>query len=288
MTQRHVAGTPLRRTRRYPASPALSSMRLARGVALLTALLVVAIATTLGMGTALRDRTQIHRATLVLEQDRARSVLLGAEFIALRLLESLDNLADLPWEGCVSPRFPLQVEGIDLLVRLENLHCRFNLNSLSHPEDPPIREFVALLERAAQEQERPLVNGEVIVAAIRDWMNPLTDDPVYRLRLPPERSGNRPFLLASEVMRVQGVTGEDWQTMASYVTALPGTTNLIDRERAPESVLGTARASDPEGPLRYMRLELVARLPSMDFFHCAILDGPNGRTILREFTPCEP
>lgn len=260
-----------------------------RGVALLTALLVVAIAVTAAIGMSVRDHAQIQRSGLVFEQDLARSLLLGAEVMALRLLEQWPNLNELPWDSCVSPPVPLVIDGIDLIASLENLHCRFNLNSLARVEDPPVAAFADLVARAGSEANIAAWQGEQLAAAIRDWMDPETDDPVYQLRTPPERSGNRPFLLASELNRVQGMTPEIWEAIAPYVTARPGTDNLIDMERAPDVVrdaVGLQEGEQTEG-LRYFRLSLVARLPQRDFFHCAVLDAPNGRTLVREFTSCE-
>jgi len=260
-----------------------------RGVALITALLVVALAVTAAIGMSVRDHTQIQRSGLVFEQDLARSLLLGAEVMALRLLEQWPNLNELPWDSCVSPPVPLVIDGIDLIASLENLHCRFNLNSLARVEDAPVAAFADLVARAGSEANIAAWQGEQLAAAIRDWMDPETDDPVYRLRTPPERSGNRPFLLASELNRVQGMTSEMWEAIAPYVTARPGTDNLIDMERAPDVVrdaVGPQEEEQTEG-LRYFRLSLVARLPQRDFFHCAVLDAPNGRTVVREFTSCE-
>jgi general secretion pathway protein K len=259
-----------------------------RGVALITALLVVALAVTAAIGMSVRDQTQIQRTTLVFEQDLARSLLLGAEVMALRLLEQWDNLDELPWDECLSPPLPLVIDDIDLIARLENLHCRFNLNSLARAEDPPVAAFADLVARAGAGANLAAWQGEQLAAAVRDWMDPETDDPVYRLRTPPERSGNRPFLLASELNRVQGMTPEIWETIAPYVTARPGTDNLIDMERAPDVVRDAmaGQTGEPEG-LRWFRLSLVAQLPQRDFFHCAVLDAPNGRTVVREFTACE-
>ncbi len=260
-----------------------------RGIALITALLVVALAVTAAIGMSVRDHTQIQRSGLVFEQDLARSLLLGAEVMALRLLEQWPNLNELPWDSCVSPPVPLVIDGIDLIASLENLHCRFNLNSLARVEDAPVAAFADLVAQAGSEANIAAWQGEQLAAAIRDWMDPETDDPVYQLRTPPERSGNRPFLLASELNRVQGMTPEIWDAIAPYVTARPGTDNLIDMERAPDVVrdaVGLQESEQTEG-LRYFRLSLVARLPQRDFFHCAVLDAPNGRTLVREFTSCE-
>lgn len=262
-------------------------MRRERGVALVTALLVVAIAVSVAVGMSLRDRTQIHRAALVLQHDRAHAVLRGAEIAMRRALEQWPDLERLPWEDCVSPSLQLLVDDVEVSAIVENMHCRFNLNSLGRAERPPLNVFADLVARVG-----PGVapwQGEQLASAARDWLDPATDDPVYRLRTPPERSGNRPFSLASEFLRVQGVTPELFAGLAPYLAALPGTDNLVDMQRAPEA-LRSAAALEPreEGGVRYFRLALSTRLDGRDYFQCALLDAPNGNLVLREATPCEP
>lgn len=259
------------------------------GVALLTAMLVVALAASAAVGMAVRDQIQIQRAALLLEQDYARALLLGAETMARRLLESWDDYSEMPWEGCVSPAIPLFIDDFDMLARVENMHCRFNLNSLGRSEDPPIAAFADLLTRAgvAEEQSIPRWQGEQLAAAIADWLNPETDDPGYRLRDPPERSGNRPFILASEATRVLGMTSEIWAVVAPFLAARPGTDNVIDPEWAPEILLDALQGQEEAGSMRFFRLELIARMPQRDFFLCTLLDAPNGFVVVREFTSCE-
>ncbi len=266
------------------------------GAALITALLVVAIATVTAATMALRDQQQIHRATLLQEQDRARQLNRGAEAVAIHLLEEQRDLTELPWEGCQSPPIPIEIEGTTVTGRLDNLHCRFNLNSLGRAGEPPLQAFAALVDDALRETDGRGVNGRRIAMAVHDWMNPETDDPVYRGLEPPRLSGNRPMGLASELLQVDGVNAETWQALAPLVTALPGTDNHIDREHAPDAVrraaetdplADTTAAGEPHAP-RYFRLQLVVRTGGREYFHCAVIDAPNGRTVLRELTPCEP
>lgn len=258
-----------------------------RGVALLTSLLVVAIGATLAVGMALRDQLQWQRAELLFTQDRLRSVLLGGEVMARRMLERV-AWEDLPWEDCVSPPLALLVDDIELMAQLDNLHCRFNLNALQQEEDGILTAFIQLvmLAGATEEQAVSPREAEQLAASIRDWMDDETDDPVYRLRTPPERSANRPFLLASELQRVHRMSPGLWQALAPYVTALPETDLWIDRNHAPDLVLTATSALTDQGTPRFLRLQLSAEAMGRTFFHCVILDAPNGRTFLREFGPC--
>lgn len=262
----------------------------ASGAALITALLVVAIASVTAVTMTMRDNQQVFRAATIQDQDRARRLTQGAETVALRLLERLENYDDLPWEGCISPALPLEIEGVGVRARLENLHCRFNLNSLGRADDPPLEAFAGLIEQALATSDGPSGNPRRLAVAVHDWMNPETDDPVYRGMEPHRLSGNRPMRLASELLQVHGFDAELWQALAPWVVARPGTDNAIDMDRAPDPVHAAAlRQATEESPdIRYFRLQLVVRIAGRDYFHCATLDGPNGRTIMREHAPCEP
>ncbi|WP_018168307.1 general secretion pathway protein GspK [Thioalkalivibrio sp. ALMg9] len=260
------------------------------GAALITALLVVAIASVTAVTMTMRDSQQVFRAATIQDQDRARHLTQGAETVALHMLERLPNYDDLPWDGCASPTLPLELEGVGVRARLENLHCRFNLNSLGRADDPPLEAFAGLIEHALAATEGQSGNAQRLAVAVHDWMNPETDDPVYRGLEPPRLSGNRPMRLASELLQVHGFDPDLWQALAPWVVARPGTDNAIDMERAPDPVTTAAlgQATEQSRDIRYFRLQLVVRIAGRDYFHCAILDGPNGRTIIREHAPCEP
>ena len=58
-----------------------------RGVALITALLVMALAVVAAVGMAMRGQADIRRTSAVFERDFSRQVALGAENMVLQLLE---------------------------------------------------------------------------------------------------------------------------------------------------------------------------------------------------------
>lgn len=275
-----------------------------RGVALITALLVVAVATSVAVGFALRDRIEIHRAGLLQAQAQAESLARAGETLALRLLERTQNLSELPWdETCRTMWFPFEVDGLQVAARLENLHCRFNVNALSQTDpaarDAAVAAFVALLDaviveaRDAGATDTDLALGQVnpnlLANAVVDWMNPETDDPRYRLDDPPRRSGNRRMVLAAELSRVEGFSPALLARLAPYVTARPGGDFYIDPDWAPDVVLRTVGQVEQaqRGRTRYLRLEQRIELLDREFRFCAVVDGPNGRRVLRMAGPCE-
>jgi hypothetical protein len=81
----------------------------------------------------------------------------------------------------VSPPVPLVIDDIDLVARLENLHCRFNLNSLGRADDPPVAAFADLVARAGSEVNIAAWQGEQLAAGGARLDGPRDRRP----RLPP-------------------------------------------------------------------------------------------------------
>ncbi|PAU87871.1 general secretion pathway protein GspK [Pseudomonas sp. WN033] len=260
-----------------------------RGVALVTALLVVALAIVAATAMALRGQADIRRTSAVFERDLARQIALGAEKMVLQYLERVDGPDDLLWDTCRSPVLPFQVDQVRLQATLDNMQCRYNLNALAGADETELGYFARLVDRVGQDAGVSTPPGAQLAMAVNDWMNAETDDPIYRLADPPRASGNRAFLLASELNSVTGMTAEAWQAMAPYLAAYPGTASPIDLVRSPELLqeVFSGRPVPDQAPW-YVRLEVVAEFGQRRFYQCSLLDAPNGRVVLREQTACEP
>lgn len=260
-----------------------------RGIALITALLVVALATVAAVGMTVRGQADIRRTSAVFERDMSRHIAAGAESMVLQLLEQVKGPNDLPWDTCLSPVLPFEVEGIRLQAALENMQCRYNLNALSGADEVEQGYFASLVDRVSQEAGVSMPAGAQLALAVTDWMNPETDDPVYRLADPPRVSGNRQMILGSELNSVSGMSSEAWQALAPYVTAYPGTASAIDLERSNDIMKEVfAERAAPEQAPWYMRLQVVAEFGERRYYQCTLLDAPNGKVVLREQTACEP
>ncbi|SDS69778.1 general secretion pathway protein K [Halopseudomonas xinjiangensis] len=260
-----------------------------RGIALVTALLVVALATVAAVAMALRGQADIRRTSAVFERDMSRHIAAGAEAMVLQVLEQAGGPDDLPWDTCLSPVLPFEVDGIRLQATLDNMQCRYNVNALAGADEVEQGYFASLVDRASQESGVSMPSGAQLAVAVTDWMNPETDDPVYRLADPPKVSGNRPMITASELVSVSGMTGEAWQALSPYVTAYPGAASAIDLERSSDVIkeVFAERPAPQEAPW-YMRLQIVAEFGERRYYQCTLLDAPNGKVVLREQTACEP
>lgn len=259
-----------------------------RGVALITALLVVVLATVAAVAMATRQHLDIRRAGNVISQDQAYLTALAAEGYALRLLSEPGEDRELPWEGCVSPPLRVELAGTEMDIWVEDMHCRFNLNNLAGGNELAVNGFLRLLEGLRAQYPDLAFDPEQVVTATRDWMDPETDDPVYRLSDPPYLSANRTLMVAEELRLVNGVSDDLWHALAPHVTALPGSGTHMDLEHASDLL---REAFPPTGSeaLRpsYFRLGVHAELAGRRLLMCSLLDTGSGRVIWRSQSACD-
>ena len=210
----------------------MNAPRRQRGVALLIALLVVAIAATTMTYLAWDQTLAIRRSEDRIGLDRAWAVALGAEAWAAQALA--DNArrhggeVDLtqPW---AQPQQPRLFGGAEVAGRIEDLQGRFNLNILVAGAQPVAAE-VARYRALLATQQLPAD----LVAPVIDWIDPDSvaagsagaEDGTYLGLAPPYRAANQPFVSASSLRLVSGYTQTVYARIAPWVTALPGATAI--------------------------------------------------------------
>ena len=111
-----------------------------RGVALITAIVVVAIATVLAVRIGTRAAMDLRRTAGLVALDQGWHVALGAEAWAIEVLS--DDHEDSPeidhlGEAWAQPLPPLPVDGGEVRGALEDMQGRFNLNNLVNAEREP-------------------------------------------------------------------------------------------------------------------------------------------------------
>jgi len=205
-----------------------------RGVALITAVMVVAITTVIGTAMLSRMNLAVHRSGNLWLNEQAWWYAVGVEGWVGNLLRldrensDIDHLG----EAWAEPRDLLPIEGGFIRGRLLDLQGRFNLNTLvgSDPERA-MRRLQRLVEIAT---EADVVTARAIAQATRDWVDPdieptLPDgaeDGHYLGVDEPYRTANQPMANPSELRMVRGVTAELYADLAPHVTALPTGTAL--------------------------------------------------------------
>jgi general secretion pathway protein K len=219
-----------------------------RGVALIIALILVALATILATKLTFDGYLERRRAIGVLAAEQALHFGLGAEALAADVLlqdaQSSSQLTTLngAW---AQPTQPLPItpqndpegEPIGTLQgQLEDLQGRFNLNNLASVivgEDKIAKQDPQYLEQF--QRLLATVGLETKWAGIaRDWIdaddipgNPDgAEDQIYTSQTPPYRTGNWPMMSPTELMNLPGFGADRYRKIAPYVTALPKVTKI--------------------------------------------------------------
>ncbi len=204
-----------------------------RGVAVLTAMLVVAIGTMIAANLLWDATLDQRRTAAALAADQGLMYVQGAEawigdILRQDLVKSPDS--DNLGEDWATQLPPLPIDGGTISGRVEDLQGRFNLNNLvgaDGKEDPlEVAQFQRLLMLVGLD---PGLAGAVV-----DWLDPDSDahfptggeDGVYADANPPYRTPNTMITTPTELMAVQGFDKDSYAKLAPYVTALPRGTKL--------------------------------------------------------------
>jgi general secretion pathway protein K len=200
----------------------------ARGVALITALLVVALAAIAATALLSATSLSIHRTAALRDSEQGWWVARGVEAWVLGILEAdrkesgFDALNE-PWS---LPVDTLPVEHGFVRGRVEDLQGRFNLNNL----DPRIAGDAGPAQFRNLLRNLPDVDlPQGLDAAVRDWIDADQDpgsmngaeDAEYLNLTPPYRAANRPFTVPSELLAIRGMTPQVYERLRPLVTALP-------------------------------------------------------------------
>ena len=211
----------------------MSTVQSQRGIALITAIIVVAIGTMIAVNLMWQGTLDLRRADAALAADQGLMYVQGAEAWAADILRQ--DLVDSPDSDHLSEQWafelpPLPVDGGTIVGKLEDLQGRFNLNNLIGTDG---REN----ELARRQFERLLFNVEAdpsLAGAVVDWLDPDAElrfptggeDVAYVDHDPPYRTANSSITSASELMAVAGFDRETYRKLAPYVTVLPAGTKL--------------------------------------------------------------
>ncbi len=197
-----------------------------RGVALLAAILVVALATVLIASLLDRSQATLARTRNSLRASQGWELMRGAEGWAGAILlqdasqaPGIDSREDAWAQGMP----PIDLPGVRIFGQLREQGGCFNLNSL-HPGDADDADAIARFERLL----RALRLDPAIAEQAADWIDadavPRSrgaEDSAYLARQPEQRAANRPFVHVSELRLLPGVDADAYAALVSQVCALP-------------------------------------------------------------------
>jgi len=218
-------------------------MKHQRGVALIIALILVALAAILATKLTFDGWLERRRALGVMAAEQALHFGMGAEALAADVLGQQSGQQDTlaaPWAQPSQP-LPLTPENDpegepigSLQGAIEDMQGRFNLNNLGRvlqdgtPDSQPLEQFQRLLVAVGVEQKWAGIARDWITATDVPSNPDGAKDSIYTAQTPPYRTGEYPMMNPSELMNMVGFGADRYRKIAPYVTALPTATAAIN------------------------------------------------------------
>lgn len=221
-----------------------------RGVALITAVLIVALATILAVDVGFKGYMDQRRTANAFALDQSFEIALGGEAWASDSLRRdkiqsprTDDFTE-EWATPIPP-IPLEDVGGEFEGQLEDLQGRFNLNNLvvyegggsgsnSKVDEAAVRRFERLLEILEMEAKWARIIADWIDSDTNPQFPDGAEDPVYTSLTPPYRTPNMPITRSSELLALSQFGLERYRKLEPFITALPAGTSINLCTASPE------------------------------------------------------
>ncbi|WP_087545363.1 type II secretion system minor pseudopilin GspK [Acinetobacter sp. WCHA29] len=242
-----------------------------RGVALLTILVMVALATILAATIAKRQTNTAENTGYLMRQDQSLLYAKSAEaFFSELLIQDSDNGSSIDHlqENWAKPMPSFPVEDGSVSGKLLDESGKFNLNNLvkadgNQVDDSARRWFEKLLQRVGLPAE--------LSQAVIDWQD--TNDEVtgamgaessyYQGLDPAYLTPNTKFHSIEELKLVRGFEGKNYDLIKPYVTALPEQTK-VNMNTAPALLLASI---DPKVDVKAIEQQLKIKETELTHFN---------------------
>jgi general secretion pathway protein K len=202
-----------------------------RGVALITAVLIVALATMLAASVSFNGYLDQRRSANAFAMDQGYEVALGGEAWAadsLRRDKQQSGKTDDFTEEWATPIPPIPIDGGEFEGQLEDMQGRFNLNSLVIAQggkvvvdEAAVKRLERLLELLELETKWAKLIADWIDTDVQPEFPDGAEDPTYTGLTPPYRTANMPLTRASELLAIAGFGLDRYRKLEPFVTALP-------------------------------------------------------------------
>jgi general secretion pathway protein K len=199
-----------------------------RGIALITALVLVAIAAVLATAIGFASAMSARRASTMFGADQSLLAGEGAEAMASYVLKqsaSATMSLDQPW---AQPYGPFELgDGVTLeFAQIEDQQGKFNINNLATgangATDPNWEQlFQQLLVQVGLETKWAGILADWIDADNTPNTPDGAEDSVYLTQTPPYRAANLPITSISELLALPGFGRDRYDRLKPYITALP-------------------------------------------------------------------
>ena len=206
-----------------------------RGVALMTALLIMALLASLGLSLSWDNAMDVRRTMTMLYHDEGTQAALGAEVWVMSLLRDdaqdsqTDHLGEI-W-AAEMPVLPIESDTVQGALHgdVQDLQGRFNVNNLVSRNGE--------IDTVSLDQFRRLLAALDIdprfADLAADWIDvdqsaelAGAEDAIYSGMVPPYRSANQHLTSVTELAALEGMDKATFDILLPHITALPGRTAI--------------------------------------------------------------
>jgi len=218
----------VRRTARFPSRQ--------RGVALITAILITALVSSVALSLAWDNALDMRRTMTLLYRDQAVHVAMGAESWVQSILRDdlsetdTDHLGEI-WASDL-PGLPVQSDAVrgELFGSIEDLQGRFNVNNLidqnGEIDELALEQFQRLLQVLEIDPRFAGVTADWIDANLEASFPDGAEDAIYTGFIPAYRTPNVALSNVSELAALEGMDKETFDILRPHIVALPGRTGI--------------------------------------------------------------
>lgn len=243
-----------------------------QGIALITILVMVALATILAATIAKKQSNTAENTAYLIRQDQSLLYAKSAEaFFSELLVQDAQDSAQVDHLGETwakpMPAFP--VEDGYISGELQDESGKFNLNNLLKADGTPDENVQKWFEKLLVRVGLPAELSQAVI----DWQDP-DDQPTgamgaessyYQGLQPPYLASNTQFHSIEELKRVRGFEGKNFDLIKPYISALPTTQSTkININTAPALVLASI---DEKLDQHVIDDQLKAKFAKMEYFN---------------------
>ncbi len=245
-------------------------MKPQQGIALITILVMVALATILAATIAKRQANTAENTAYLMRQNQSLLYAKSAEaFFSELLVDDAENAGDIDHlqENWAKPMPAFPVEDGFVSGTLEDQSGKFNLNSLVNADGTPNPQAKAWFEKLLLRVGLP----ESLSEAVIDWQD-LDNETIgamgaeasyYQGLAQGYLPANSKFHSVEELKLVRGFEGAKYLQIADYVTAVPTSDTKVNINTAPALLLASL---DPKLDVKAVQQVLQQRQSNLEYF----------------------
>ncbi|WP_291370247.1 MULTISPECIES: type II secretion system minor pseudopilin GspK [unclassified Acinetobacter] len=245
-------------------------MKPQQGIALITILVMVALATILAATIAKRQANTAENTAYLMRQNQSLLYAKSAEaFFSELLVDDAENAGDIDHlqENWAKPMPAFPVEDGFVSGTLEDQSGKFNLNILVNADGTPNPQAKAWFEKLLLRVGLP----EKLSEAVIDWQD-VDNETIgamgaeasyYQGLAQGYLPANSKFHSVQELKLVRGFEGAKYLQIADYVTAVPTSDSKLNINTAPAMLLASL---DPKLDIKAVQQVLQQRQSNLEYF----------------------